>query len=169
MIRNRRVEYSIIRSCARSFARITHSIACYALVALLPRSAALIRSLRCAHSLACFAFASMEISLEHTQYVWRKKLVSNFLFFSAFASMEVPLEDRQCQVRSYGQVNGKKIFFCFFSMARENRDICAFLKWTCLGSISIWIQNLKIYTMSQNRYYVPKLIECLKINGMSQD
>ena len=63
----------------------------------------------------------------------------------------------------------KKNFFCFFSMARENRDICAFLKWTCLGSISIWIQNLKINTMSQNRYYVPKLIECLKINRMSQN
>ena len=39
---------------------------------------------------------------------------SFFFFFAAFASMEVPLEDRQCRVRSYGQVYGKKFFFASF-------------------------------------------------------
>ena len=44
----------------------------------------------------------------------KKKISFQFSFFSAFASMEVPLEDRQCRVRSYGQVYGKKIFFASF-------------------------------------------------------
>ena len=75
MIRNRRVEYSVICSSARSFARITHSFACYALVALLAGSAALIRSLRWAHSLAplrSFArFAALIRSLVLLLHPWR--------------------------------------------------------------------------------------------------
>ena len=95
MIQNRRIEYSVIRSSARSFARISHSFAWYALVALLARSAALIRSLRCTHSLACFAFASMEISLEHTQYTQYEEK-NKFSFFFCFCMYG---EDRQCRVR----------------------------------------------------------------------
>ena len=94
--------HSLVRSLVRSH---------HSLIRLLRTgrfARALIRSLRCAHSLACFAFASMEISLEHTQCrvcplrssIWRKKIVFNFFFFFfAFASMEVPLEDRQRRVR----------------------------------------------------------------------
>ena len=96
MIRNRRVEYSVIRSSARSFARIAHSFACYALVALLARSAALIRSLvlllhpwRFHLNIHC-RVGSLRSSI-------CKKIV--FDFFFAFASTEVPLEDRQCRVR----------------------------------------------------------------------
>ena len=92
MIRNRRVEYSVIRS----FARIAHSFACYALVALLARSAALIRSLvlllhpwRFHLNIHC-RVGSLRSSI-------CKKIV--FDFFFAFASTEVPLEDRQCRVR----------------------------------------------------------------------
>ena len=86
MIRNRRVEYSVIRSSARSFARITHSFACYALVALLARSAALIRSL------------DLLLHPWRFQVYAQKKSSSNFFVAFAFASMEVPLEDRQRRV-----------------------------------------------------------------------
>ena len=142
MIRNRRVEYSVICWSASSFARITHSFACYALVALLTRSAARIRSLRCAHSLAplrsfarsaalirslrSFARSAALYSLEHTlcrvcslrSSIWRKKMVFDFFFFFAFASMEVPLEDRQRRVRFKGQVYGN--FFLFFVLLLFN-------------------------------------------------
>ena len=70
------------------------------------RTARFARALRCTHSLACFAFASMEISLEHTlcrvcsvRSSICKKIVFDFFFAFAFASTEFPLEDRQRRVR----------------------------------------------------------------------
>ena len=88
--------HSLVRSLVRSHR---------SLIRLL-RTGRFARALRCAHSLACFAFASMEISLEHTlcrvcslrSSICKKIVFDFFFFFFAFASTEVPLEDRQCRV-----------------------------------------------------------------------
>ena len=80
MIQNRRVEYSVIRSSARSFARIAHSFACYALVALFARSAALIRSP--AHSLTRSWTHGKEIYV----YVWIKGTSISYYFYLYSAS-----------------------------------------------------------------------------------
>ena len=128
----------------RSLVRSHHSFACYALVALLARSAALIRSLRCAHSLApllsfarsfCFCIHG-DFTRTYTIYTicMKKKISFQFsFFFLAFACLE-----KIDNVESVFKVKYmERFFFCFFSMARENRDICAFLKWIwCLGSMS---------------------------------
>ena len=130
------LDHSLVRSLVRSHHSLNRLLRTGRFATVL---AALRSFARCAHSLAALrSFARLfcfcihrDFTRTYTIYTicMKKKISFQFsFFFSAFASMEVPLEDRQCQVRSYGQVNGKKIFFCFFSMARENRDICAFLK-----------------------------------------
>ena len=95
MIQNRRVEYLVICSSARSFARITHSLATHwSLCSRAP--------LRSFARLFCFCI--------HGDFTWTYTMSSLFFkvkymqkncfrFFFAFASTEVPLEDRQCRVR----------------------------------------------------------------------
>ena len=71
-------------------------------------------------------------------------------FFSAFASMEVPLEDRQCQVRSYGQVNGKKIFFLLLFNGKGKQRYMRFLE------MNMSRIDLDMNTKSQDKYNVSK-------------
>ena len=96
MIRNRR----IIRSSARSFACITHSLATHwSLCSRAP--------LRSFARLFCFCIHgdftrryTMSSLFFMVKYMKKKNSFQFFFFFFfAFASMEVPLEDRQRRVR----------------------------------------------------------------------
>ena len=80
----------------------------------------------------------------------KKKISFQFsFFFSAFASMEVPLEDRQCRVRSYGQVYGKNFFLLLFNGKGKQR----YMRFIEMNMSPI---DLNMNTKSLNIYYVSK-------------
>ena len=173
MIRNRRVEYSIIRSSARWFARITHSIACYALVALLPRS------LRCAHSLAALrSFARLfcfcihrDFTRTYTIYTicMKKKIsfqFSFFFFFLAFACLE-----KIDNVESVFKVKYmERFFFLLLFNGKGKPRYMRFLEMNMMSRIdvSIWIKNLKKKIQCQFGFD-KRLIQWLKIDTMTRN